>query len=172
MAQRNRRRARNAGAGKASGSGPDKARPDGTGHVPGPLESGDELISEAQLAFGRPSAEETPSPEELVAFEQQEAARDAAPAFGAPAGALATTASATRTDAPARREERVSLPGQLVGFLKGSWRELQRVQWPDRQQVFQATGVVLGFVIVAGAFLGVASFAAQKIVNLILYGHG
>ena len=32
----------------------------------------------------------------------------------------------------------------------------------------QATGVVIGFVIVAGAFLGAADFVAQKIVNLIL----
>ena len=38
--------------------------------------------------------------------------------------------------------------------------------------MFQATGVVLGFVIVAGAFLALSSFVAQKIVNLILYGHG
>jgi preprotein translocase SecE subunit len=56
----------------------------------------------------------------------------------------------------------------MVGFLRGSWRELQRVQWPDRQQVFQATGVVLGFVIVAGAFLGVADLVAGKVVHLII----
>jgi preprotein translocase SecE subunit len=60
-------------------------------------------------------------------------------------------------------------PGlRVVHFLQGSWRELQRVQWPDRRQVMQATGVVIGFVIVAGAFLGVADVVAQKIVKLIL----
>jgi preprotein translocase subunit SecE len=42
------------------------------------------------------------------------------------------------------------------------------VQWPDRRQVFQATGVVIGFVIVAGAYLGVADWAAQKVVDFIL----
>jgi preprotein translocase subunit SecE len=57
---------------------------------------------------------------------------------------------------------------RLVGFVQGSWRELQRVQWPDRRQVMQATGVVIGFVIVAGVFLGVADFVATKVVNLIL----
>jgi preprotein translocase subunit SecE len=57
---------------------------------------------------------------------------------------------------------------RVVHFLQGSWRELQRVQWPDRRQVMQATGVVIGFVIVAGAFLGVADLVAQKIVKLIL----
>jgi preprotein translocase SecE subunit len=53
-------------------------------------------------------------------------------------------------------------------FIKACWAELQRVQWPDRRQVFQATGVVIGFVIVAGAYLGVADWAAQKLVDLIL----
>jgi preprotein translocase subunit SecE len=53
-------------------------------------------------------------------------------------------------------------------FLKASWAELQRVQWPDRRQVGQATGVVIGFVIVAGAYLGVADWAAQKVVNFII----
>ncbi|HEX3976134.1 MAG TPA: preprotein translocase subunit SecE [Solirubrobacteraceae bacterium] len=57
---------------------------------------------------------------------------------------------------------------RLVHFLQGSWRELQRVQWPDRRQVMQATGVVIGFVIVAGVYLGVADFVATKVVKLIL----
>jgi preprotein translocase SecE subunit len=56
----------------------------------------------------------------------------------------------------------------VVGFLRASWAELQRVQWPDRQQVAQATAVVLGFVIVAGAFLALADLVASKIVNAIL----
>ena len=61
-----------------------------------------------------------------------------------------------------------SAPARLVGFLRGSYRELQRVQWPDRRQVMQATGVVLGFVIVAGVFLGVADLVASKLMNLVL----
>ena len=69
----------------------------------------------------------------------------------------------------APRERRQSLPRRAVGFLRASWAELQRVQWPDRPQVSQATAVVLGFVAVAGAYLGAADWVAQKIVNLILY---
>jgi preprotein translocase subunit SecE len=57
---------------------------------------------------------------------------------------------------------------RFLQFLRASWAELQRVQWPDRRQVAQATGVVIGFVIVAGAYLGVADWVAQKIVNFIL----
>ncbi len=56
---------------------------------------------------------------------------------------------------------------RLIAFLQGSWRELQRVQWPDQRQVVQATGVVIGFVIVAGAYLGLADWVATKIVNFI-----
>ena len=35
----------------------------------------------------------------------------------------------------------------------------------------QATGVVIGFVIVAGVFLGVADLLAGKLTNYILTGH-
>jgi preprotein translocase subunit SecE len=63
---------------------------------------------------------------------------------------------------------RPSAAARLVGFLRGSIRELQRVHWPDRRQVMQATGVVIGFVIVAGIFLGVADLVASKLVNLII----
>ena len=57
---------------------------------------------------------------------------------------------------------------RFVQFLRASWAELQRVQWPDRRQVAQATAVVLGFVVVAGAYLGVADCVAQKIVDFII----
>jgi len=57
---------------------------------------------------------------------------------------------------------------RAIGFLRASWAELQRVQWPDRRQVFQATAVVLGFVAIAGAYLGLADFVAKEVVEFIL----
>jgi preprotein translocase subunit SecE len=57
---------------------------------------------------------------------------------------------------------------RAIGFLRASWAELQRVQWPDRRQVTQATAVVLGFVAIAGAYLGAADFIAKEFVELIL----
>ena len=57
---------------------------------------------------------------------------------------------------------------RFLQFLKASWAELQRVQWPDRRQVGQATAVVIGFVIIAGAYLGFADWVAKKIVDVIL----
>jgi preprotein translocase subunit SecE len=57
---------------------------------------------------------------------------------------------------------------RVIGFLRASWAELHRVQWPDRRAVFQATAVVLGFVAVAGAYLGLADYVAKEIVEFIL----
>jgi preprotein translocase subunit SecE len=74
------------------------------------------------------------------------------------------------TARPAAVGPRPWLGARLVAFLEGSWRELHRVQWPDRRQVMQATGVVLGFVIVAAVFLGVADLVASKVVNFVIYG--
>ncbi len=57
---------------------------------------------------------------------------------------------------------------RAAAFLRASWAELQRVQWPDRRHVTQATAVVLGFVVIAGAYLGLADFVAKEIVEFIL----
>jgi len=57
---------------------------------------------------------------------------------------------------------------RFANFIRACWAELQRVQWPNRKQVGQATAVVLGFVVIAGAFLGLTDVVAQRIVNLIL----
>jgi preprotein translocase SecE subunit len=60
-------------------------------------------------------------------------------------------------------------PGsRAIAFLRASWAELQRVQWPDRPEVWQATAVVLGFVLVAGIYLGLADWVAEHIIKLIL----
>jgi preprotein translocase SecE subunit len=72
-------------------------------------------------------------------------------------------AAAGPPGAPTRRG-----PGRFIGFLRASWAELQRVQWPDRRQVGQATAVVVGFVVVAGLYLGVADWAAKRIVDFII----
>ena len=74
------------------------------------------------------------------------------PGVNAPAGAAAKGGLFSRTGA----------------FLRASWAELQRVQWPDRRQVGQATAVVLGFVVVAGLYLGLADALAQKLVDAII----
>jgi preprotein translocase subunit SecE len=70
--------------------------------------------------------------------------------------------------APERRNAIAASGSRAVGFLRASWAELQRVQWPDRRQVFQATAVVIGFVAIAGLYLGLADLVAKEIVEFIL----
>jgi len=65
---------------------------------------------------------------------------------------------------PVRRQK----GNKVANFARACVAELKRVDWPDRRQVGQATAVVLGFVVIAGAFLGLADVAAQKLVDLIL----
>jgi preprotein translocase subunit SecE len=72
----------------------------------------------------------------------------------------------TRRAAPARGETREG--SRVMAFLRACWAELQRVQWPDRRHVVQATGVVLGFCLIAGLYLGVLDVAFNKLVNAII----
>jgi preprotein translocase SecE subunit len=87
---------------------------------------------------------------------------------GGPLGASEEDAEAGLPQGALARQGRQPLPRRALGFLRASWAELQRVQWPDRQHVFQATAVVFGFVAIAGAYLGAADWVAQKVVNFIL----
>ncbi len=64
----------------------------------------------------------------------------------------------------APRKER----GRALTFLRASAAELRRVEWPTRRHVFQATAVVLGFVVVAGAWLGLMDALWQPVMNAIL----
>ena len=127
-------------------------------NVPGSLDhaSGEVDEFEAALVQGGDGEEQVVSDEDL--------ARQAEAAGGGSGGGRAGSVVATSgADAPARRG-----PGRFLAFLRASWAELQRVQWPNRRQVGQATAVVLGFVIIAGAYLGLADGIAQELVDLIL----
>jgi preprotein translocase subunit SecE len=57
---------------------------------------------------------------------------------------------------------------RVVQFLVAVWAELQRVQWPDRQALTTLTGVVLGFVLIAGGYLGLLDAIFSRLVNAIL----
>lgn len=59
--------------------------------------------------------------------------------------------------------------GRFRTFLRSSWAELKRVQWPDRKQMSTMTTIVIGFVIIAGAYLGAIDWVAQQIVNFIVF---
>ena len=79
--------------------------------------------------------------------------------------------SARSTDPAVRAESRPSTHrerGRVLTFLRHCVEELRRVQWPDRKHVFQATAVVLGFVLIAGGWLGLMDAIWQPVVNAIL----
>ncbi len=57
---------------------------------------------------------------------------------------------------------------RFVQFLFACWAELQRVQWPNRQALTTLTGVVLGFVLIAGSYLGLLDAIFSRLVNAIL----
>ena len=69
-------------------------------------------------------------------------------------------------DLPARREDHDR--GRVITVLSACVDELRRVQWPDRKHVFQATAVVLGFVLIAGGWLGLMDAVWQPLINAIL----
>jgi preprotein translocase subunit SecE len=159
------------------------ARPQRGEETPAPIEHAtpDVELAEAQLALGReqldnepdaepgatealgaPELEPAEPDEEELYFEAERAGPPDADGSDEPsAGELAATGAG-------HPERRVRSRARLINFLQGSWRELQRVQWPDRRAVMQATGVVIGFVIIAGLYLGLADQVASKIVTLIL----
>jgi preprotein translocase SecE subunit len=147
-----RRRSRQPGAGgPASGSARTRARDIG-------LEP-----TEAEL-------DSTAAPEPTKhAFPDVEEARMAE----AGAGDFEEAESAAPTD-PAVLEERAEARrprrqrGKIITFLGHVIDELRRVQWPDRRQTGQGTAVTLGFVVVAGGFLGLMDAIWKPLVEAIL----
>lgn len=166
--QRAKRRQRRA-AGNPAAQNP---KPEGTEqnlhreNVPGELEhaSGQVEQFEAALVAGAEGV-----PEEQPDQAGREGEEAYAPEPGFDEGVDEEPADVETVGAPqmATLSEKRS-GNSIVNFLRASWAELQRVQWPDRRQVGQATAVVLGFVVIAGAYLGLADALAQEIVNFII----
>ena len=57
---------------------------------------------------------------------------------------------------------------RVVQFLIAVWAELKRVQWPNRQALVTLTGVVLGFVLIAGGYLGLLDAIFSELIKAIL----
>ncbi len=58
--------------------------------------------------------------------------------------------------------------GKVLAFLAAVVAELKRVQWPNRTQLFSLTGVVLGFVLLAGGYLGLLDAIISRIIQALL----
>jgi len=57
---------------------------------------------------------------------------------------------------------------RVIQFLVNCWAELQRVEWPKRQQLITLSWVVIGFVIIAGSFLGLLDAVFSQLVQAFL----
>ena len=180
--QRRERRGRAAGRGQRStpsDSAPQSARASPSSEptradIPGALDHASGEADEFDAALVRGAGGVTASPETGLEDGLQAGAEDelqlpeTLPGRGGDGGrdggdgVAAVPARERAPGAPLRGK------GRAVAFLQASWAELQRVQWPDRRQTTQATAVVLGFVVVAGAYLGLADYVAKEIVEFVL----
>jgi preprotein translocase SecE subunit len=75
---------------------------------------------------------------------------------------------AARRDPKPERKREPRRRGRVANFLVQVWAELRRVQWPDRNQVTQATGVVVVFCFLAGAYLALWDFVFSEFVTWLL----
>ena len=57
-------------------------------------------------------------------------------------------------------------------FIEESWTELQRVTWPDYEQLKNATLVIIAFSIAVSLVIWVMDIASRTVINLILQVFG
>jgi preprotein translocase SecE subunit len=53
-------------------------------------------------------------------------------------------------------------------FIEESWAELQRVTWPDYEQLKNATFVIIAFSVAVSLIIWVMDVASRTVVNAIL----
>jgi preprotein translocase subunit SecE len=131
--------------------------------APDPLEQATPYVDEAELAEA--GAEVPPVDDDAfeVGITEDELAR-AADEVEIPPDLVQSRRGSAEGHLPAEHKER----GRVISFLRACVDELRRVQWPDRKHVFQATAVVLGFVLIAGGWLGLMDAIWQPLINAIL----
>ena len=112
-----------------------------------------------------------------MARETRRQRRDQRKASGAPTAAPKSGAQRTRSQAqvrpgmqPAstqtgRREQR-----ERGRFVRESWAELKKVEWPSRAQVVQGTIVVIIACIIVGTYLYAADQVFKPFVRNVLLG--
>ena len=75
-----------------------------------------------------------------------------------------------RTAAPAARPEARPRRGGARGFVSESWAELNKVEWPGRDQLIQGVAVVLIACVIVGTYLWVADLAFKRLVQNVFLG--
>ena len=138
------------------------------GEVPPPGETVDE-----PPAGGEPPSDEPPVDDWFEGDDDMERAPDEVEGDLVPAGhsshanldpAVAEEHHASGATVRTERKQR----GRVVTFLGHVVDELRRVQWPNRRQVGQGTAVTLGFVVLAGGYLGLMDAIWKPVIEAIL----
>jgi preprotein translocase subunit SecE len=93
---------------------------------------------------------------------------EAAPDDGDGNGGTAVTGPRGVRGGREREEEHHREHSRVVAFLIAVWAELNRVQWPNRQQLTSLTGITLLFVLLVGGYLGLLDAVFSKLVSAIL----
>jgi preprotein translocase subunit SecE len=127
-----------------------------------PAEPDPDLLEQADLEVGAP-------PEDIGRSDRTLRDEPPPPSFETDDETLADEATAGPKGVRGARETADKRQrGRLAAFLVAVWAELQRVQWPDRRQLTQLTGVVLFFVIIVGAYLGGLDALFSRLIQAIL----
>jgi preprotein translocase subunit SecE len=111
--------------------------------------------------YAEPPATEEEAYEEIEDWEIEDPEEAIAEGGVGEAGYEARGRRGREAEAHARRP-------RVVQFLIAVWAELQRVQWPNRQALVTLTGVVLGFVLIAGGYLGLLDAIFSEFIKAIL----
>jgi preprotein translocase SecE subunit len=173
---RNRQRAKERQARRKSGK-PDSARPDGAKaeaaaapSEPDPGTDGardeEELREQVDLQVGAPPQDLGRSDEVLDDEPDLRDDEHFDPAADQPEEDLVATTGpqGRRGGSEADHKHRP----RFVQFLFAVRAELARVQWPNRQALTTLTGVVLGFVLIAGGYLGLLDAIFSRLIQALL----
>ena len=135
-----------------------------SGGAPDPLDHASADVDEARLAEAgivpSDAAEGDDDGARIYEDELPEERADRAP--DAVEGDAVSDRDIAQAEHPRRKR------GRLITFFGHCIDELRRVQWPNRRQVGQATAVVLGFVVIAGSYLGLLDALWQPLIEAIL----
>jgi preprotein translocase SecE subunit len=138
----------------------------------------EQLVARDPVFGDRPSLGEEPPVVEDEAYEEElaeeeayeeiedwevEDPEDAIAAGGVGEAGYEVRGRRGREEAEAHRKR-----PRVVQFLVAVWAELQRVQWPNRQALVTLTGVVLGFVLIMGGYLGLLDAIFSELIKRII----
>jgi preprotein translocase subunit SecE len=133
-----------------------------SGAAPDPLDHASAEVDEARLAEAGAIHPDAPDGDGGARIYEDELAEDRERAPDAVEGDAVSHRDIQHAEHPRRKR------GRVFTFLGHCIDELRRVQWPNRRHVGQATAVVLGFVVIAGGYLGLLDALWQPLIEAIL----